>query len=204
MKGVAIAGHRGGSGKTSIAHSIALGAAWNGVPAYLFHTDKREPIITTNRPYQYYDARDHSVLIKLVDAAMSKQGLCIIDGGGNRPEFDKWVAKSVDLTIIPICPDPEDVIVGLEHKKRLLDAGATNVKFLINKYPGSKVERNYVNKNYLCKIPKTEIIGTLPLVGAIRQLRSSDTGEFERPPSRVNNFSRQVYQMVSKELKRIK
>lgn len=202
MKGIAVAGDRGGSGKTSVAHSLALGAAWNDVPAYLFHTDNREPIQTINRPYEYYDARKHEVLMQLVESAMANEGLCIIDGGGNRPEFDKWVAQSVDLTILPICPDPEDIAVGMAHRDRLLDAGVSNVKFIINKYPGSKVEKKYVDKNYLHRIPKKEIIGYLPVVGAVRQLRTSDITDFVRPPSRVNNFARATYKIVNKELKK--
>ncbi len=202
MKGIAVAGDRGGSGKTSVAHSLALGAAWNNVPAYLFHTDNREPIQTINRPYEYYDAREHDVLIELVNSAMDNEGLCIIDGGGNRPEFDKWVAQSVDLTILPICPDPEDIEVGLAHRDRLIQAGASNVKFIINKYPGSKVEKKYVDKNYLYKIPKKEIIGYLPIAGAVRQLRSSDEDSFKRPPSKVNNFARATYKIANTEIKR--
>ena len=54
MKGVAITGIKGGTGKTTLSHALALGAAWHQVPAYFLHTDDREPIQVNGRPYAYY------------------------------------------------------------------------------------------------------------------------------------------------------
>jgi Mrp family chromosome partitioning ATPase len=54
MKGVAITGTKGGTGKTALCHALALGAAWHHLPAYLLHTDNREPIQIKGRPYAYY------------------------------------------------------------------------------------------------------------------------------------------------------
>ena len=109
MRGVALTQRKGGSGKTVLSHALALGAAWHNVPAYLMHTDNREPLKVNGRPYMYYDARDPKTLQTLVDEAINADGLCIIDSAGNRPEFDKWIAQYVDLVLIPVMPDPEDV-----------------------------------------------------------------------------------------------
>ncbi|WP_221900511.1 hypothetical protein [Bathymodiolus platifrons methanotrophic gill symbiont] len=49
MKGIAIVGTKGGVGKTSIAHLLALGAAWKNTPAYLMHTDDREGSVAKNK-----------------------------------------------------------------------------------------------------------------------------------------------------------
>ena len=92
MKGVAIANPKGGVGKTVLCHLLALGAAWRGVPAYIMHTDDRPPLITSSRPYQYIDAREPTVLERVMDELLTEEGLCIIDSGGNRPEFDRWIA----------------------------------------------------------------------------------------------------------------
>lgn len=202
MKAVAVVGKRGGSGKTSVSHLLALGAAWKMIPAYFMHTDDREPIGVQGRPYAYYDARSPETLSTLMGAAINKDGLFVIDGGGNRPDFDKWISDCVDLALIPVSPDPEDVREALQHYERLIKAGAVNVKYLINKYPSSKVERAYVDKEFLTAIPKKEIIGYLPMVSAVRTLRVSDVQEFRTPPSRVNKVARQTYEIVSKELKR--
>ncbi|WP_024768438.1 hypothetical protein [Aquimarina macrocephali] len=200
MKAVAIVGKRGGSGKTSVSHLAALGAAWKMTPAYFMHTDDRDPIEVSGRPYAYYDARNPETLATLMGAAVNKDGLCVIDGGGNRPEFDKWIADCVDLAIIPVSPDPEDVREALQHYERLVKAGAVKVKYLINKYPSSKVERGYVDTAFLCDIPAKDIIGYLPMVAAVRTLRASDTEKFKTPPSKVNKVARQTYDLINKEL----
>ena len=41
MKGVATIGKKGGNGKTTLAHLLALGACWKAVPAHFMHTDDR-------------------------------------------------------------------------------------------------------------------------------------------------------------------
>ncbi len=84
MRGVLIVSTKGGVGKTSISHLLALGAAWKNVPAHLMHTDKRTPIQVNGRPYLCYDARNPETLAHLMGSAVSKNGLCIIDSGGNR------------------------------------------------------------------------------------------------------------------------
>lgn len=199
MRGVAISGSRGGTGKTSTAHLLALGAAWHGVPAYLMHTDDREPITVSGRPYMYYDARDPKALETLVGSALNNDGLCVIDSGGNRPQFDKWIASSVDLMVVPISPDPEDVREGLSHAKRLMDAGAQNVRFLITKYPANANERQFVAR-YFEALPEAKLIGRLPSVAAVRILRDSDQPTFQTPPSKVNNLARLTYRLIDEAL----
>lgn len=53
MKGVAVLSDKGGCGKSTICHLLTLGAAWRGTPAYMFHTDQREPMKVDGRPYAY-------------------------------------------------------------------------------------------------------------------------------------------------------
>ncbi|GFO76037.1 hypothetical protein BPLS_P3590 [Bathymodiolus platifrons methanotrophic gill symbiont] len=55
MKAIVIVGTKGGVGKTSIAHLLALGAAWKNTPAYLMHTDDREPIEVKGFEVQRYE-----------------------------------------------------------------------------------------------------------------------------------------------------
>ena len=190
MKGVAISASKGGVGKTSLAHALALGAAWYQVPSYFMHTDNRPPIEVNGRPYAYYDARDPKILTTLIEAAMNNDGLCITDSGGNRPDFDQWIADSVDLVIIPVTPDPEAVSEGLEHMKRLEDAGANNIRFFINMYPSGRTEREYVSREFLSRIPLEKIMGKIGEVRAIRTLRMADNPKWQTPPSRLNNMTR--------------
>ncbi|WFE92659.1 hypothetical protein K1718_27420 (plasmid) [Roseibium porphyridii] len=198
MKGIAIAGAKGGVGKTSLAHALALGAAWKQIPAYLMHTDDREPIKVNGRPYAYYDARKPETLEALINAALNNDGLCIIDSGGNRPDFDKWIAKSMDLVIVPFIPDQEAVETNLAHMKKLEEAGG-NVRALINAYPSNRFEREHIAQ-YLAPIPEDKILGYVDECKAIRTLRTNDAPSFKTPVSKVNNLARKLYFTVKEEL----
>ena len=195
MRGVALTQRKGGSGKTVLSHALALGTSWHNIPAYLMHTDNREPLKVNGRPYMYYDAREPETLQMLVKAAINTDGLCIIDSAGNRPEFDKWIAQYVDLVLIPVMPDPEDVKEALVQMNVLESQGAQNVRYLINNYPSGKVERQYVER-YLSQIPLEKAMGWIGSVKAIRTLRENDDPTFQTPPSRVNNLSRSLYRQV--------
>ena len=195
MRGIALTQRKGGSGKTALSHALALGAAWNNVPAYLMHTDNRDPLKVNGRPYMYYDARKPETLQTLVTAAINTDGLCIIDSAGNRPEFDKWIAQYVDLVLIPVMPDPEDVKEALVQMDVLESQGAQHVRYIINNYPSSKMERQYVAR-YLSQIPREKTMGLVGSVKAIRTLREDDDPTFQTPPSRVNNLSRNLYRQV--------
>ncbi len=192
MKGVAFAGKKGGTGKTALSHALALGAAWQGAPAYFMHTDDREPLHVNGRPYAYYDARNPKTLETLSSTALNNDGLFIIDSGGNRPEFDRWITKAMDLVIIPFMPDPEVVKTNLDHMKRLEEEGACNVRALINAYPSNRIEREYV-KQFLADIPEEKIIGYVAKTEAVRTLRMDDDPTFKTPVTRVNNLSRKLY-----------
>ena len=200
MKGVAIVGEKGGVGKTTLCHLLALGAYWRKEQAYLMHTDNRDPIRVSGRPYGYYDARDPEKLSTLISSALNEDGLCIIDSGGNRPEFDKWVSQSVDLVIIPVIPDSESVLLGLEQMERLKKYGAENVRFLLNSVSSNQNERLRDDREYFNLIKKDQIIGKIGKVAAVKRLRESDKDKFITPPSNVNNLSRKFYKIVNEEL----
>ncbi len=199
MKGIAITGIKGGTGKTALSHALALGAAWNQLPAYLLHTDNREPIQINGRPYAYYDAREPKALQTLASAALNQDGFFIIDSGGNRPQFDTWIAQSMDLILIPVTPDPEDVREALIHSKMMEQSGAEHIRFIINKYPANQNERKFVAR-YIEQLPQEKIIGRVGEVKMIRALRDSDSPKFQTPPSRVNNLARAVYRLVADAL----
>jgi cellulose biosynthesis protein BcsQ len=200
MKGIALASPKGGVGKTSLSHAIALGAAWKLIPAYFMHTDEREPLRIQNRPYMYYDARDPETLSHLMGAAVNQDGICVIDSGGNRPEFDGWISQAVDMVIIPVTPDPEAAELGMEHMERLKKLGATDVRFILNMVSSNRLEKQRDETHYFAHIPNKLILGQVPRVSAIKRLRESDTSPFETPPTNVNNLSRKVFSMVNDAL----
>jgi len=202
MKSIAVTGKKGGTGKTALCHALALGAAWSGKHAHLCHTDDREPLKTINRPYMYYDARKPEQLEAIAGAASSQDGLLIIDLGGNRPEFDKWVAGYADLVLIPTSPDPEDVRESLLQAQLVKEAGCEVVKYVINRYPSSEIERTFI-KRYLDLLPPEDILCHVPEVKVIRTLRETDTEAFTTPPTRLNNAARGFYREVNSLLSTI-
>lgn len=200
MKGVLIVSTKGGVGKTSLSHLLAIGAAWKNTPAYLMHTDNRDPIAVQGRPYMYYDARDPETLTRLMEAAINQDGLCIIDSGGNRPDFDKWIASSVDLVLIPVTPDPEAVEMALEHMATLEKYEIDNVFFILNMVSSNKNECIRDNAEYFSRLPESKIIGKVGRVAAVKRLRESDTTPFKTPPTNVNNLSKNLFFTIKKAL----
>lgn len=200
MRGIAIVSTKGGTGKTTLSHCLALGAAWNDTPAYLMHTDDREPIKVNGRPYMFYDAREPETLAALTGAAVNQDGLCIIDSGGNRPEFDKWVSGAVDLVVIPVTPDPEAADLAIKHMERLEHLGAANVRYILNMVSGNENERKRDFLRYYNQLDTTRIITALPKVAAVKCLREPDFEKWETPPTKVNNFARVLFRAVVKTL----
>ena len=202
MKGVATIGKKGGNGKTTLAHLLALGACWKAVPAHFMHTDDREPIQVEGRPYMYYDAREPENLTTFINMAVNSDGLFVLDGGGNRPEFDIWAAEHMDLVLLPVTPDPEDVDVSIAHMEQLQKNGADNVWFVLNKIPANLHDKRYIRR-YLDNLPTNRILTALPEMKAVRVLREHDVEPFETPPSKVNNMARVFFSKVNHRLKLI-
>lgn len=194
MKSVAFITKKGGAGKTTMAHLTCLGAAWRGVSAHMLHTDDREPIEANGRPYDLYDVREEDDLIYVYNKLQeANNGIISIDGGGNRPDFDKWIAGAVDLVVIPTGLDPEDIQVALTHYENLASE-ASNVRFLINRYPGTLGRYDLELQSLL---PEELVIGRIGNVKATRTLRDHDPENgFTTPPTNVNNLARKLFTFV--------
>ena len=110
MKSVAVLGTKGGTTKTASAHLMCLGAYLHGIPAAYALTDPRRKVRGEGRPYAVLDGRLPEQLALILDSSRNNlNGWLVIDGGGNRPDFDVEVSKHVDLTIIPFRASEEDV-----------------------------------------------------------------------------------------------
>ena len=84
------------------------------------------------RPYAYLDAREPETLRTLMGSLINNDGLCIVDGGGNRPGFDTWIGDAVDLVLIPVVADTESVTLARETMSRLEDNGVYHARYLLN------------------------------------------------------------------------
>ena len=110
MKSIAVLGEKGGTTKTATSHLLCLGAQLQGIPACYVLTDPKRKVRAEGRPYAVLDGRapeQLAVIFSSRDASLN--GWLIVDGGGNRPDFDKEVAQNVDLTIIPFRASEEDI-----------------------------------------------------------------------------------------------
>ena len=110
MKTVAILGSKGGTTKTASSHLLCLGAFLQGIPAAYVLTDPTRKVRGEGRPYAVLDGRMPEQLALIFNSSQNNlNGWLVIDGGGNRPEFDIEVAKHADLTIIPFRASEEDI-----------------------------------------------------------------------------------------------
>lgn len=201
MKGIAIISPKGGAGKSTLAHLLAYGAAWRQIPAYLMHTDDREPMVVDGRPYAYIDARDPETLSRVMGSMVNSNGLCVIDGGGNRPDVDEWIADAVDLVVIPVIPDTEAVQLAIETMDRLERAGAKHARYVLNMVSANEKSRLRDLKQYFSKLDKEKIIGQIKEAKAVKRLREPDDIEpFTTLPSNINNLARTMYSIVANAL----
>jgi hypothetical protein len=110
MKLVAVLGEKGGTTKTATSHLLCLGAYLHGVPAAYVLTDPKRKVRGDGRPYAVIDARLPEQLALVINSSESNMnGWLVIDGGGNRPDFDAELSKHVDLTIVPFRNSEEDI-----------------------------------------------------------------------------------------------
>lgn len=204
MKGVAVISSKGGVGKSTICHLLAVGAAWRQVPAYLFHTDDREPMKVDGRPYAYIDGRELERLSSVMGSLINNDGFCIIDGGGNRPEFDKWIADAVDLVLIPVTADTEAVELAIETMESMERAGVKHARYLLNMTSSNRHSRQYDFVHFFSKLDAEKIAGDLKRVDAVKRLRISDeAAPFPTPPSNVNNLSRSLHRIVDDAIEKM-
>jgi len=196
MNTVAILGSKGGTGKTSLSHCLAYGAYLHNQDAVMVHTDQRPPI-KAKRPYEYVDASiNYSQVSTLLKSSEARGGLMVIDGAGNRPHLDIWLARTVDLVLVPVTNSPEDVRCALADLTRMADP---RVYAVINKWPSNALVR-MVMQRYLEPLPDSRIAGRLPEVGAARSFL--EDREWQTPPTRVTNLARQGYRLVLSTLLR--
>ncbi len=198
MKSVAILSKKGGVGKTTLSHLLAIGGVWNNKQMALLHTDDREPI-ACDRPYAYFDCRKDKTLQETANRIVSsgQDGLMIIDSGGNRTKTDAWIAKSVNLVLMPLTLSAEDVKETLLHAKELKDAGA-EVQYLINQMPAASSLSAYDN-DLIDRLNSSDFF-TIPKVKAARMLLDDDHKGFKTPTTAVNNAARHFYRQLQSRL----
>jgi GTPase SAR1 family protein len=195
---VGIATAKGGVGKTTLAHSLCYGASLLQYPAHCAYTD--DPIgklNIVNRPYRYYDCTEISRLSALAEKATGKEGLIVVDGQANRHDFDAWVAKSVDIILVPIMRDQASVKFGMDMLKK-----HKNAYSILSGFPGNIKEAEaflreiseygYSNERELFKMPKIAKLSTF--------ISDDPKGIFITPPSNISSACKNLFLATREKL----
>ena len=200
MKLVGFFGSKGGTGKSTLAHLLALGSALHGRPALVIHTDARDPERHEGRPYHYLDGRDPRRLYAALERAKAAaDGIAVLDGGGNRTGIAGVLAQACDLVLIP-CG-----IGGQDAPMAIADLAALPGSWIvINRWPMVPLHpRRPKAAAYIAQLPVDRILCRLGESAAADRLTESDTEEhpWGALPTRVNHAARLFYSAVSYRLK---
>lgn len=209
MKIIAVLSEKGGVAKTTLSHALAYGASWYQTPAHLAHTDDKPFLENYKETYKYYDARNPEVLAKLVNSVIetgaNKPGILIIDGGGNRSGFDKWVSSVADLIIAPLTVDNESVNKAKLVKERFQETAEKpiDVRYIVTRWPSRKPSQAKAAKklkNWSLDIK--EVLHFMQEQPDMDLLNSNfkDINEPGKIPTAVNNISRDLFISVNNAL----
>jgi len=212
LSGVAFLSPKGGPGKTTLSHLLALGSAWAGLPAWLCHTDARRPLRVNDRPYALIDARGEARLEEVSEMLARRRrpsgGYAIFDGGGNRGDADMAIALAMDLVLVPITPSAESIELGLDFLARLDQAGRAPERSLLvlNQISSNVHEATMDERLFSGGISTVRVLCRVQRVSAVRTLLVPDDaqpgGLFPTPPPRVNHLARALERAVSARLTR--
>lgn len=193
MKTVAILGGKGGTTKTASSHLLCLGAYLHGVPAAYALTDPLRKVRGEGRPYAVLDGRLPEQLALILDASRNNlNGWLVIDGGGNRPDFDVEVAKHVDLTIIPFRASEEDIDTVAQSLTAIPTALAWPSAWPTNAFAVNSAQ--YLLDALGTAFPQRIMSPPIPFVNSISDLLSTALAS---PSSSVRQAARRAFDTVS-------
>jgi chromosome partitioning protein len=108
---IALAGTKGGTGKSTLSHLIAHGAGSlsRPIPAVVLTTDPEDTLVEGDRRYVVVDGRSpHLLADQLERLAAVDRLLVVIDGVANRADVDRVLVDLADLVVIPYGPSAQD------------------------------------------------------------------------------------------------
>ncbi len=193
MKSVAILGGKGGSTKSASSHLLCLGAFLHGVPAAYALTDPQRKVRGEGRPYAVLDGRLPEQLALILDSGRNNlNGWLVIDGGGNRPDFDVEVSKHVDLTIIPFRASEEDIDTVAQSLAAIPSALAWPSAWPTNTFAANAA--GYLLDGLGKAFPQRVIGPPIPFVNSISDLLSA---ELTSPSTSVRQAARKAFETLS-------
>jgi len=196
MKCVYVGGGKGGSGKTTTAHLLCLGAILRGEPAAYVLTDPERKVRGEGRPYGVLDGRLPENLANILSTSRATlNGWLVIDGGGNRPAFDREIAAEVDACILPFRASEEDLDTVAQDLLRLPTSVAWPAAWSTNAF-AERSAQFYID-GLIKAFPMRVITPPIPFVNSVAELLGASLGS---PSSPVRQTARKVFDVVSERL----
>lgn len=188
-----VGGRKGGSGKTTTAHLLCLGAILHRQPATYVLTDPEKELKPEGRPYGVIDGREPAVLAQIIaNNAKMLNGWLIVDGGGNRPAFDAEMAKRADLCLLPFADDEE--MVGCVRKDMgAMPAGlAWPVNWPTNRLAAAEAQRliDDLARDFPLRV-------ILPPIMDVRSSKELLGQSLENPSTPVRSAARRAFEVMA-------
>ena len=193
MKCIAVVGEKGGAGKTVLSHVICHGLGVAGVEAYHITTDQRRQVMPADgRYYATLDGRDPETLGRLIDRLSERDGVMVLDGGGNRPRVDEILSAAADLVLVPFQTSADDMRVAAADLDRLPAAVGIPTRWPNNRWEREVAQRVFAK--YLGSY-RSRIAAPVFAMAAFATLVE------EGPPSpRINGTCKQIALSVLEKL----
>jgi hypothetical protein len=193
MKSVAILGGKGGTTKTATSHLLCLGAHLHGIPACYVLTDPQRKVRGEGRPYAVLDGRvPEQLAVILASRDANLNGWLVLDGGGNRPEFDKKLAENVDLTFIPFRASEEDIDTVAQSLSSLPNSLAWPCAWPTNAFAVNAAR--YLLDGLGKAFPQRIVHPPIPFVNSISDLLAS---ALVSPSTAVRSAARKAFDTLS-------
>lgn len=190
---VYIGGRKGGTTKSSTAHLLCLGAVLAGQPAAYVLTDPHRQLKGKGRPYGVLDGRDPGQLAAIIQASQSTlNGWLVIDGGGNRPEFDKAMSNAVPLCLLPFRDSEEDLESVSLDLQAMPDAIAWPSAWPTNKHAAESSQR--LIDALAQAFPLRVIPSPVHFVNSAKELLDAELGS---PSTQVRSAARRAFGIMA-------
>jgi chromosome partitioning protein len=196
---VYVAGGKGGTGKTTTANLLCLGAILRNEPAAYVLTDPERKVRGGGRPYGVLDGRMPNDLAHILNASRSTlNGWLVLDGGGNRPAFDVALAAEVTLCLLPFKASEEDLDTVAMDLQRLPNAIAWPTAWPTNAF-AEKAAQFYIDA--LAKAFPHRVIATpIPFVNSMSELLAT---ELASPSTAVRRVARRAFALMEERFEEI-
>ena len=161
-------------------------------PAAYVLTDPERKVRGQGRPYGVLDGRRPEQLAQILSAShTSLNGWLIIDGGGNRPVFDKEISSEAQLCILPFRASEEDLDTFATDLQRLPQAIAWPTAWPTNAF-AERAAQFYID-GLAQAFPGRVIIQPLPFVNAVSDLLAS---ALSAPSTPARHVARKVFATI--------